>query len=88
MSTTNQATKSALRDDGVGEERISVFGYSIGGHDQGIGVIAPVNKLIEVFCMGLGKFLHSSSSSSKNWAEIPSLSSHPAVSARSSTLWW
>ena len=32
MSTANQSIKSALRDDGVGEEWVPVFGDSISGH--------------------------------------------------------
>ena len=51
MSTADQAIQSALRDDGVGEERVPVFGCPIGSDYQGAGVVAPVDKLIEVFSL-------------------------------------
>ena len=49
MSAADETVECTLGDDGVGEEGVPVFGYSISGHDQGTGVKAPVNKFIEVF---------------------------------------
>ena len=58
MSAANQTVKGTLGDDRIGEEGIPVFGCSVGGDYQRAGVVAPVNQLIEVFGLGLGKFLH------------------------------
>ena len=58
MSPANETVECTLGDDRVGEEGVPVFGCPVGGDYQGAGVVAPVDKLIEVFSLSLGKLPH------------------------------
>ncbi len=57
MRATDKAVESALSYHQVGEQGVPVFRSSIGSNYHGAAAIALVDKLIQVFGLGLGKFL-------------------------------
>jgi len=58
MGAANQAVEGTFGDDGVGEERIPVFGYPVGGDYEGAVAVPTVNEFINILSLGLGKFFH------------------------------